>query len=75
MSHSNNSTIPFQNQFEPLPYLSVLELDAHGMGLVLEVLDLRTDAAQVILKLAQHLFHTLRKQKLGHLSLIQQSPL
>ena len=43
-------------------YLSVLKFDAHGVRLVLQVLDLRTDAAQVTLKLAQQSFHTLRKQ-------------
>lgn len=42
------------------------------MGLVLQVLDLGTDAAKVILELAQHLLHTLkgRGTKVMHLDLL-----
>ena len=40
-------------------YLSVLEFDAHGVRLVLKNLYLGANAAEIILKLAQHLLHTL----------------
>ena len=42
-----------------LMYLSVLEFDAHGVRLILKDLYLEADAAEIILKLAQHLLHTL----------------
>ena len=41
-------------------HLSVLELDAHGVALVLKGLDLRADVTKVILKLTQHTFHLLQ---------------
>ena len=48
------------------PDLSVLEFDAHGVGLVLQTLDLRTDTAEVALKLTQHLLHILHMSLFIH---------